>query len=46
MSIIPHRENNLKKDIAEINHELSNLLDFTQKEAKKFIKDFLERIEQ
>jgi len=33
------------KDAATINQELSNLLDFTQKEVKKFIQEFLERVE-
>jgi hypothetical protein len=40
-----YRENLMKKDLPSINVELSNLLDFTQKEAKKFNSEFIERVE-
>lgn len=29
---------------AQIHQELSNLLDFTQKETKRFIKEFVEKV--
>ena len=35
----------MKKDVPSINVELTNLLDFTQKEAKKFNSEFIERVE-
>ena len=35
----------MDKDAATINQELSNLLDFTQRDVKKFITEFLERID-
>jgi hypothetical protein len=35
----------LRKDVITINQELSNLLDFTNRETKKFINSFIERIE-
>jgi hypothetical protein len=34
-----------KLDAVTINQELSNLVDFTQKEAKKFTQEFIERLE-
>lgn len=33
------------KNPAEINHELSNILDFTNKDVKRFITEFIDRIE-
>ena len=35
----------MKKDIPSINLELASLLDFTQKDAKKFNSEFIERVE-
>ena len=31
---------------AQINQELSAMLDFTKKDAKKFIKDFVDKVKQ
>lgn len=39
-------ENLISKDSASINQELSNLLDFTMKENKKYISEFIDRVEQ
>ena len=36
----------MTKDSPTINQELSGLMDITNKEIKKFIKDFIDRIEQ
>lgn len=38
-------ENLLNLDSASINQEISGLLDYSKKEVKKFIKDFIERVE-
>jgi hypothetical protein len=38
-------ENLLNLDSASINQEVSGLLDFSKKEVKKFIKEFIERVE-
>jgi ribosomal protein L18E len=39
-------ENLLNLDSASINQEISGLLDFSKKEVKKFIKEFIERVEK
>lgn len=38
-------ENWVNLDSASINQEISGLLDYSKKEVKKFIKDFIERVE-
>lgn len=38
--------NLIHKDVDTINQELSNLLDFTQKDVKKFLKEFIERVQK
>ena len=38
-------DNLVTKDAAEINQELSNILDFTNKDVKIFIKEFIDRID-
>lgn len=39
-------DNMINLDSASINQELSNILDITQREVKKFIKEFIERVEK
>jgi hypothetical protein len=39
-------ENLVNSNDSAINSELSNLLDFSLKETKKFIKEFLERVKE
>ena len=39
-------ENLVQLDSASIDLEISGLLDISQKEVKKFIKEFIERVEQ
>jgi hypothetical protein len=36
----------MKLDKAGMNKELSGLLDFTDKDIKKFINDFIDKVEQ
>jgi hypothetical protein len=38
-------DNLINLDSASINQEISGLLDFSKREVKKFIKDFIERVE-
>ena len=38
-------DNLLNLDSATINQEISGLLDYSKKEVKKFIKEFIERVE-
>ena len=52
MPFMPHDEmkefvvSQLSRPIPEINQELSNLLDFTKRDVKKFINEFLQRLEK
>ncbi len=36
----------MTKDVVTINQELSGLLDFTQKDVKKYINEFIDRVDQ
>jgi hypothetical protein len=38
-------QNLVQLDTASINQELSGLLDFSKREVKKFIKEFIDRVE-